>query len=1035
MLTKEVVETTESAPVYGTDKLSIRTWIRIAWVTCMVCTALIIILSVGLYQRKTAIRNAYEKTSLVRSGKAGLLEAGFRQWTELIRNFSANTAYATTLTELSEAGKNLENDNFATPGASTPGEVKSLVEGYYSASVLPLLEERSGKTISYRNLLPTENYQWILQYLYMASQPDAHTRYTRTRAADGSTYTATHALFHPEMIRYAREKGIQDILLVDYSSGVVVYSLLKNPDFGTSLYDGPYRNSAMAMAFKTALGMPAGSVFITDFELYPATGMKPTWFMASPVYEGADLIGAVVFSFGVTAIDHMLAIQSDAAISESGQSVFLLGNDLMYRSTDPAFSAGPAKFLRKLKRNSTRAGEYENASRLGTTVLVQSVDRGKFGTALAGKEGQTRYTTETGQDVLCSFEPVVAGNQNLILVSQLELSSALRPVKRLVWFMAGLSVLLILLTYLGVHYHSGRLSARILRLSNALGHIGSYKADGETKHEPSDEIGVTVDKVVEIDNRIRNVTGVVLKMAAGEIDNHFEAAGDDLLAKALLKLKDSLISQREADALRKQADDIQNWSSRGVAMFNEILRSDNDNMERLCLNIIRNLIQYLSANQGGMFLIEEEDGKRELNLTAAYAFDRQKFIQKRIGLGEGLAGTCALEKKTILLSRIPDNYIEITSGLGGSKPGCILIVPLKKEEEVLGVIEIASFEAFKPHEVEFAEKVAESIASALITVQLHLQTSLYLERFRQQAEEMKAQDEELRQNIEELQATHEQMERMKQEEEEHNRLMVKEVEDNRKLLLMVLDQIPGKIFLKDNNGALLLLNSEVARVYHKSVEELIGTTDFDNHPEEDARIYREKELEIIANGAQTYIQEESLTGDVRYLKTTKMPFYIPHLDKTGLLGIQLEVSDFVKLEMQNKEKEKALEQNQQLFIDIIDKIPAKIFLKDEHGVFVVVNSAVSSVYNKTVKQIIGTSDFDNHPNEDVDSWRKQETEIMEKGENTYTHVETSNGVTRHLKTIKMPFRIATSGKTGLLGIQFDITREKELEEALRQQRG
>jgi PAS domain S-box-containing protein len=163
-----------------------------------------------------------------------------------------------------------------------------------------------------------------------------------------------------------------------------------------------------------------------------------------------------------------------------------------------------------------------------------------------------------------------------------------------------------------------------------------------------------------------------------------------------------------------------------------------------------------------------------------------------------------------------------------------------------------------------------------------------------------------------------------------------------------------------------------------------------------------------------------------------MPFFIPHLNKTGLLGIQMDVTDFMNIEMQNKENEKVLNLNRKLLIDILDKIPAKIFLKDENGVFVAVNSAVANVYNKSTEQVIGTSDYDNHPDEDVDSWRKQEIEIMKNGETNYIHSETVGGISRHLNTIKMPFMIATTGNMGLLGIQFDVTQLKEKEnEALK----
>ena len=115
--------------------------------------------------------------------------------------------------------------------------------------------------------------------------------------------------------------------------------------------------------------------------------------------------------------------------------------------------------------------------------------------------------------------------------------------------------------------------------------------------------------------------------------------------------------------------------------------------------------------------------------------------------------------------------------------------------------------------------------------------------------------------------------------------------------MSILDEIPGKIFVKDHNGVLLLLNSEVARVYNKKVDELIGTSDFDNHPQEEAREYRQKELEIIEKGGDTYIQEEDLSGEKRYLKTTKKPFYLPHLKETGLLGFQIDVTEVQQMAM------------------------------------------------------------------------------------------------------------------------------------------
>ena len=245
-------------------------------------------------------------------------------------------------------------------------------------------------------------------------------------------------------------------------------------------------------------------------------------------------------------------------------------------------------------------------------------------------------------------------------------------------------------------------------------------------------------------------------ISQGDLEAAYEVTNDhDVMGKSLLKMKENLLAAR-ANERRER------FINTGLAQMGDILRSGSD-IETLSYQIISGLVKYLQANQGGLFILESEGESAHLQLAACYAYERRKHLQKRIEVGEGLVGQAVLEGDKLYLTDVPADYVNITSGLGKATPRCILVVPLKANEQVEGVIELASFRPFEAFEVDFVEKLAESIALAIRDQKTNTRTRSLLEQSQVQAEALRAQEEEMRQNMEEMVATQEELARREAE--------------------------------------------------------------------------------------------------------------------------------------------------------------------------------------------------------------------------------------------------------------------------------
>ncbi len=222
----------------------------------------------------------------------------------------------------------------------------------------------------------------------------------------------------------------------------------------------------------------------------------------------------------------------------------------------------------------------------------------------------------------------------------------------------------------------------------------------------------------------------------------------------ILKLLDENTKATEAQEKRR-------WIANGLSQLGGTLRGTIS--DKFYHTLVAELVDFMKITQAGIYVVEEEHDEKIIDMKSCYAFDRNKFLKKKIEIGQGLVGQCYLEKASIFLKEVPESYLYITSGLGDTPPRCILLVPMIHENTVEGIIELASLRVLDDHEIEFAEKFASLLASFVASNRINQRTKILLEKFQIQSEELRSQEEEMRQNMEEMQATQEEMHRKEQE--------------------------------------------------------------------------------------------------------------------------------------------------------------------------------------------------------------------------------------------------------------------------------
>jgi len=281
-------------------------------------------------------------------------------------------------------------------------------------------------------------------------------------------------------------------------------------------------------------------------------------------------------------------------------------------------------------------------------------------------------------------------------------------------------------------------------------------------------------------NQVRAIAEVATAVTRGDLTRSItaEALGE------LAALKDNIneMIRNLRDTTLKNAE--QDWLKTNLAKFTRMLQGERD-LATVSNMILSEIAPLVNAQQGVFYTVENRGDEPTLELVASYAFTERKHLGNRFRLREGLVGQVAYEKKRILLTNAPNDYIKIGSALGEAAPLNIIVLPVLFEQEVKAVIELASFNRFSETHQSFLDQLTESIGIVLNTIAANMRTEGLLKQSQLLTTELQSQQEELRNTndrLEQQAATLRQSEELLRQQQEVLQRTNEELEDKARLL-------------------------------------------------------------------------------------------------------------------------------------------------------------------------------------------------------------------------------------------------------------
>lgn len=347
-----------------------------------------------------------------------------------------------------------------------------------------------------------------------------------------------------------------------------------------------------------------------------------------------------------------------------------------------------------------------------------------FGTAairsITDKEGfisKTRDYNKIKVDAAWNYYPKL----NWGIYSKINHEESFRSIYRLKKQLILIAISLVFASIFLAYLLTREILKPIGKIKKSMIKLANGEFPDKIYYQKNDELSSTITNMNKLVKRLKKSTELAQDIGSRKFNSNltFEKT-NDVLSRALFDMRENLQKIEEKNKKQK-------WENQGLTQIAEIIRTSSDNFENLSSKIISHITRYIEGVYGAIYIrktsftesLKQDDPKENYyyELVSGYANSRSTEDKKSFRPGQGLIGESAVQKKIINVKNIDLEFSKISSGLGESQHGSILIVPLVINEETLGVIEIATFTEINEHQEKFIKKIGENIASSILATQ------------------------------------------------------------------------------------------------------------------------------------------------------------------------------------------------------------------------------------------------------------------------------------------------------------------------------